>query len=59
MKTEGTGTFMENTEAVKLKSPVQVLLELSGSWDDERTTEEIIMDIKRDRKDSKKLEMGF
>ena len=50
---------MENTEAVKLKSPVQVLLELSGSWDDERTTEEIIMDIKRDRKDSKKLEMGF
>lgn len=43
----------------KSKSPVQVLLNLSGSWDDERPAEEIIMDIKKDRKNSKKLEMGF
>ena len=43
----------------KSKSPVQVLLDLSGSWDDERPAEEIIMDIKKDRKNSKKLEMGF
>ena len=43
----------------KSKSPVQLLLELSGSWDDERSAEKIIMDIKKDRKNSKKLEMGL
>lgn len=43
----------------KIKSPVQVLLDLSGAWDDERPSEEIIMDIKKDRKNSKKAETGF
>ena len=43
----------------KTKSPVQVLLELSGSWDDDKTAEEIIMSIKKDRKNSTKLELGL
>ena len=43
----------------KSKSPVRVLLDLSGSWDDARPAEEIIMDIKKARKNSKKLEMGL
>ena len=41
------------------KSPAQVLLELSGSWIDDRGAEEIIVDIKRARKNSNKLEKGF
>jgi hypothetical protein len=41
------------------KSPVQVLIDLSGSWDDERPAEKIIKDLKKNRKDSKKLEMGL
>ena len=32
------------------KAPAQVLLELSGSWEDDRTTEEIIADMKQSRK---------
>ena len=43
----------------KSKSPVQVLLDLAGSWDDERPAEKIIMDIKESRNNSKKLEMGL
>ena len=41
------------------KTSAQVLLELSGSWDDERSSEEIIMGIKQGRKNSRKLEVGF
>ena len=43
----------------RLKSPVQVLIDLSGSWDDERPAEKIIKDLKKNRKNSKKLEMGL
>ena len=41
------------------KSPAQVLLELSGSWEDERKPQQIIDEIKRARKDSKKLKKGL
>jgi hypothetical protein len=41
------------------KSPAQVLLELSGSWVDERTPEQIIREIKSSRRSSKKLRKGF
>lgn len=43
----------------KLKSPAQVLLELSGTWEDERSAEEIVQEIKKARKSSKKLSGGF
>ena len=43
----------------EMKTPAQVLLELSGSWDDRRSSEEIIKEIKKDRKSSRKLKEGF
>jgi hypothetical protein len=42
-----------------LKTPAQVLLELSGSWEDERSIEQIIDEIKVARKNSEKLVEGF
>jgi len=45
--------------ANELKSPAQVLLELSGSWDDRRSADKILSDIKSSRKNSKKLSKGF
>jgi len=41
------------------KSPAQVLLELSGSWEDARNAEQIVREIKSARKSSRKLEKGF
>ncbi len=46
--------FFRNT-----KPPAQVLLELSGSWEDSRSADQIVYDIKGARKSSKKLESGF
>ena len=42
-----------------IKTPAQVLLELSGSWEDNRKSEDIVKEIKRARKNSKKLKQGF
>jgi hypothetical protein len=42
-----------------IKTPAQVLLELSGSWEDNRKPEDIVKEIKRARKNSKKLKQGF
>ncbi|MBW2366808.1 MAG: hypothetical protein JRH15_02870 [Deltaproteobacteria bacterium] len=41
------------------KSAGEVLLELSGSWQDARESEDIIADIRAARKNSKKLKKGF
>ena len=41
------------------KSPAQVLLELSGSWEDDRSAEQIVKEIKSARKSSRKVEKGF
>jgi hypothetical protein len=42
-----------------LKPPAQVLLELSGSWEDNRSADEIISEIKRGCKNSKQLKKGY
>jgi len=42
-----------------LKPPAQILLELSGSWEDARSADKIISETKRGRKNSKKLKKGF
>ncbi len=42
-----------------LKTPAQVLLELAGSWEDDRDAEEIVAQIKKARKNSRKLSEGF
>ncbi len=41
------------------KSPAQVLLELSGSWEDDMDAEQIIRQIRSARKNSRELEKGF
>ena len=41
------------------KTPAQVLLELSGSWEDDRSAENIVKDLKSGRKNSRKLRKGF
>jgi hypothetical protein len=41
------------------KSPAAALLELSGSWEDVRTPEEIIMEMKRARRSSRRLKDGL
>jgi plasmid stability protein len=49
----------KRSQVSKLKTPAQVLLELSGTWEDERSAEEIVRDIKKARRNSKKLSGGF
>ncbi|MBE9521298.1 MAG: hypothetical protein IME97_09205 [Proteobacteria bacterium] len=41
------------------KTSAQILLELSGSWDDSRSSSDIIKEIRKGRKNSRKLEQGF
>jgi len=41
------------------RTSAQVLLELSGSWEDDRTPEEIIREIKQARRNSKKPRKGI
>lgn len=42
-----------------IKTPAQVLLELAGSWEDDRDAEEILSDLKRSRKSSARLRKGL
>ena len=41
------------------KSPARILLELSGSWDDDRPSDEIIEEIKGARHRRARLKEGF
>jgi hypothetical protein len=41
------------------KTPAQVLLEIAGSWEDEKSAEKLIADIKSGRKNLKKLQEGL
>lgn len=43
----------------EIKTPAQVLLDLAGSWQDSRSSEQIVGDLKKARKRSKKLAKGF
>jgi hypothetical protein len=53
-------TYMVKKRIVsESRSPAQVLLDLSGAWDDHRSAEQIVSDIKQARKGSKRLENGF
>jgi predicted CopG family antitoxin len=42
-----------------LKTPAQILLDLAGSWEDNRNSAKIITQIKKARRNSKKLKEGF
>ncbi len=53
-------TYLAKKEHMQTtKTPAKILLELSGSWEDVRTPEEIVTQIKKARKNSKKLTTGF
>lgn len=41
------------------KSSAEVLLELSGSWQDDKSADELIEEIKSSRSNSTKLSQGF
>ena len=41
------------------QTPAQVLLQLSGSWEDERAPSEIVAEIRRARKNSRTLMKGW
>jgi len=42
-----------------LKTPAQILLDLSGSWEGNQDAAKMIVQIKKARRNSKKLEEGF
>ena len=46
-------------QTVTIRTPAQVLLDLSGSWVDNRSANAIITEIKAARKNSRKLEKGL
>ncbi len=55
-------TFLDretHEKYLETKTPAQVLLELSGSWEDEREAGEIVSQIRKARKNSAKLTDGF
>ena len=46
-------------QTVAIKTPAQVLLDLSGSWVDDRSADAIIAEIKEARRNSRKLDKGL
>ena len=44
---------------LETKTPAQVLLDLSGSWEDSRASEQIVDELKKARNSSEKLVKGF
>jgi len=42
-----------------LRTPAQILLDLSDSWEDNRDPAKIVTQIKKARRNSKKLEEGY
>jgi len=53
------GYLAKEQQLQNTKTPAQVLLELSGSWDDAKTPEQIVRMLKNARKNSQKLAEGF
>lgn len=52
--------YLSNKKSFEsIQSPAQTLLDLSGSWKDNRMAEEIIDDLRSSRINSQKLETGF
>lgn len=52
--------YLSKRESIsRIQTPAQVLLELSGSWNEEKAADDIVSDIKKDRSNSKKLSQGF
>src|SRR5262245_51987194 len=51
---------MAKRDAIRrLRTPAEALLDLAGSWEDDRTAEEIAADLRKSRKRSIRSEQGF
>ena len=46
-------------QTASVRTPAQVLLDLSGSWADDKSADVIIAEVKTARKNSRKLSKGF
>lgn len=57
--TEVIVTFLVDEEVADDAKDTGALLELAGSWEDDRSAEEIIRDIYESRKSSNKLDNGL
>ena len=51
--------LLKKQQVESIKMPAQVLLELSGVWEDDRTAEEIIADLKKSRKNTPLTRKAF
>lgn len=52
--------YLSKKEQMELsKSSGQILVELSGSWKDDRSAEEIIKELRKARKNSRTLQNGL
>jgi len=53
-------TYLTKAQHIrKGKTPAQVLLDLGGSWEDSRSAEEIVKDLRRARRSSRRLRRGL
>jgi hypothetical protein len=51
--------LLKKQQVQAAKMPAQALLELSGAWEDSKTAEEIIGDLKKSRKNSARAREVF
>lgn len=52
--------YLANRDAFQnARTPAQSLLELAGSWEDERNADDIISELKKSRKNVSRLKKGF
>ncbi len=52
--------YMAREEGLEgVKRPAELLLDLAGSWEDERPAREIVEEIRRARRSSEKLKEGW
>ncbi len=53
-------TYLTKAQHIrKGKTPAQVLLDLGGSWEDPRSAEEIVKDLRQARRSSHRLRRGI
>jgi predicted nucleotidyltransferase len=52
--------YLANREQFQnTRTPAQILLELAGSWDDERSADDIVSQLRNSRKNTTRLKDGF
>ncbi len=54
-----TKEYLDKKRIISSKTAAEVLIELAGSWSDDRSAKDIIRDIKKSRRNSLKLKKGL